>query len=149
MRKIRINWGLGLVITMVIFVFTLIIRIYISFQHKVNLVTPDYYPKEKTHYSLMLKQKNTNELKQKITINQTENYLNIIFPNFTKKQDIEGTILFYRPSDCEDDRKFIIELNDNEIQTFDIALFKKGKYILKIDWTFRKIGYFQEIEINF
>ncbi|MCK5078307.1 MAG: FixH family protein, partial [Bacteroidales bacterium] len=46
--KIKINWGTGILIFLVIFFIAIFSFVYFSFQLQINLVEDDYYPKEIT-----------------------------------------------------------------------------------------------------
>jgi hypothetical protein len=145
--KIKINWGTAIVIVIVLFIGTIALRIFLTFQYELNLVEKDYYPKEVEHQKHIEKVNNTASLQEKIVISEDSDNFTFKFPNSTKNQKIKGVIVFYRPSDTGKDLKFDINQNVNRVQIISKKDLIKGKYIIKIDWEMRDAGYYQEQEI--
>ena len=144
----KINWGTGILIVIILFLIAIISFVIFSTTHKVNLVEEDYYPKELNFDSQIEKNSNTEALDEKLKFTQQKEFIVITFPGFVKEKQVEGTILVYRPSDYDEDKLYKIELDENGSQFIPTIDLLKGKYIFKVDWTFNEINYFQEEVVN-
>lgn len=145
--KIKINWGTGIIIVIALFLISVFVRIYISYQHDINLVTPDYYPQELKYEQHIQKEANTSHLAEKIIINYTEKEITVTFPRIINNKDIKGEIVFYRPSDYQYDLSYAILLDDKRQQVFSTDSMINGKYIVQIDWRMDTLELYQEEEI--
>ena len=146
--NIKFNWGTGIFIFIVLFIITMIGIIIFSFNQKVNLVTPEYYPKGVKYEDHITKVKNTSLLKDKIHFERIDDKIILSFPDEFTPENIIGTVQFYYVTDFEKDNKFEVKLNNDRKQEFSIRGYAAGRYILKIDWKDDKKGYFQEIDLN-
>jgi hypothetical protein len=140
----KINWGTGILIVIIVFLIAIISFVIFTTTHKVNLVEEDYYPKELNFDSQIEKNSNTEALDEKVSFIVKDSLVVIAFPDFVDAKLVEGTILVYRPSDYDEDLRYNIELDTNNHQYIPTYKLLQGKYILKIDWTFEGKNYFQE-----
>ncbi len=143
----KLNWGFGILITIIVFVSGILTMVYLSFQEKINLVTKDYYPKEIAYEDHIQRIKNTNKLTEKPAIVLNTNNLEIKFPSNLQKENIQGTILIYRPSDYELDKNFVLKLDDSLTQKLPLKDLQRGKYFVQIEWEISEKKYFSEKEI--
>ena len=142
--KIKINWGTGILIFLVIFFIAIFSFVYFAFQLQINLVEDDYYPKEITYQKQIDKMHNLEVLGDKISIRKEEGILILTFPE-AHKSTFEGKIHIYRPSDAGMDKMLEIVTDQNNRQFIPVDQLINGKYILKIDWVCEGTGYYQEI----
>jgi len=143
----KLNWGFGIFVTIVIFISGMLTLVYLSFQEKINLVHKDYYPKEIAYQKQIDRIRNVAELQESIKIETTLEDIKITFPAFFKEKQNKGTILVYRPSDYELDKQVELKLDANLMQVLDIKDLPKGKYYVKIDWTSLEKEYYFESEV--
>ena len=148
MAKTKFNWGWGIFIVLMLFFGTIIFRIILSLGIEDDVITKDYYHKELNYEKEIQKQKNTNQLAEKISIYQTGNFVIITFPKFFNYNTIKGNVQFYCPSKTSKDLLFKIEPDSNNVQKFSISNFSEKRYQIKIDWTSDSISYYQEFNIN-
>ncbi len=144
----KFHWGHGIFLFILLFLAAMTWVIVFSFSQKVNLVTPEYYPKGVNYEEQINKVKNTAALKQKIELEKENRKLILRFPDKFKGQVVTGTIQFYYVTDYEKDRKMDIDLDSTGSQLIDISSFISGRYLIKIDWSANKQGYYQEFDIN-
>lgn len=145
----KINWGTGIAIVITIFVITVITFAWFASTQRVNLVEEDYYPKELTYGEKMDRISNTNNLGENIDIQFDSEFVYIHFPEFTHQEKPEGKIQLYRPSDYRKDLYFPVQINDSGYQYIPTSGLLKGKYTIKIDWSFNGIEYyFEETFLN-
>ncbi|MBI9033758.1 MAG: FixH family protein [Bacteroidales bacterium] len=146
---IKFNWGHGIVLGIVIFIGFILTLVFMSSQHKVNLVSKDYYPKELKHQEQMMRIRNTEIFKEEFVIEKMDEHIRVEFPDHFRNKSISGIIHFFRPSDYEMDQTYRIELNEKGIQKFKTSTFVKGKYILKINWRLDDMEYYFEQDLTF
>jgi len=134
--KIKINWGTGIVIAMILFMvfilqFVYRISVYDKYDH--HLVADDYYKDELKYQEQIDKEENANKLIENVKIIKTDSGLNIVFPKEFESGKISGEIKFLRPSNIKLDIKKKIELLTN---TFFIPRKQlvSGKYNIIVDW---------------
>ncbi len=140
----KFNWGTGIFITIVIFLIGMITLVVISSMQPLNLVTPDYYPKGIDYQQQINKIEKTKELVEKIQLTQDDKFIYINFPAIDSINIPVGKILVFFPRDKNLDREFNIEVNNSLIQTISKEGMVKGRCIIKIDWSFDGVDYYQE-----
>lgn len=140
----KINWGTGIALTLVVFVGSMFFLIWISYQQELNLVSDDYYIKGLKYEEQIAKQRNTADLETKISFSEDANQILIQFPRIDSLQKPIGTIYFYKPSDNKLDRRYRIELNDSLCQTIQKKDLVKGYFLIKVDYSWSGKSYYQE-----
>jgi hypothetical protein len=148
MTRTKFNWGWGIFIVLMLFFGTIIFRIILSLGIEDDVITKDYYHKELNYEKEIQKQKNTNQLTEKVLLSQTGNFILITFPKAFNYNTIQGNVQFYCPSKTNKDLLFKIEPDTNNIQKFSISNFSEKRYQVKVDWTSDSISYYQEFNIN-
>ena len=113
--KIKFNWGTGIFLVIVAFVAFFVSFIIYSFSHEINLVSEDYFPEEIAYEKTIQKIKNTQNLKQSVSLNIQDELLDVIFPENFDFDKIEGNIHFFYITDYKQDKKYIIDLNNKII----------------------------------
>ncbi|MEN8224412.1 MAG: FixH family protein [Bacteroidota bacterium] len=140
----KLNWGTGILIVIIIFLILIISFVIFSSTQKVNLVEEDYYPKELNFDSQIEKNSNTEALDEKINFIVKDSMIIIGFPDFADETKIEGSIHVYRPSDYKEDLLYKIKPDTNGYQYIPTSGLLPGKYIVKVDWLYEGVNYFQE-----
>lgn len=140
----KLNWGTGILIFIILFFIGIFSFIYFTTTLETNLVEKDYYPKELEYDSHQEKLRNTAGLEEKISFLKSKEQIGIQFPAFTRGEPVEGSIHLYRPSDYQKDIMISISLDTNASQQIPTGNLLPGKYIVKIDWSFKGIPYYQE-----
>ncbi len=143
----KINWGTGIFIFLVIFFIAIFSFVYFAFLQEVDLVEDDYYPRELTYEQQIVKRQNLKQLGEEIRIIQNNNMLTLNFPASQNLEKIEGEILIYRPSDSKADLKYKIKIDSLNSQTIIADKLLNGKYIVKVDWSYQNKKFYQELII--
>lgn len=146
--KIKWNWGTGIflaLIAMMTFVGFLVSK---TFDYKINKVSDDYYERGLNHTEQMERVENTKAFAQGFEVIYSDNCV-VKFPAYFIGKDIEGEIVFFRPSDYEQDKKFKVGLDKNGEQAFELDHFLKGRYIVKVTFAHESVPYYLEQEIIF
>lgn len=136
--KIKINWGTGIVIAMVLFMIFILTFVYKSLtkEYTHELVSDDYYKDELLYQNDIDKLDNAKKLNSKITVSNSDKGLTIHFPSDIDYQDVKGDIYFQRMSNSKLDFHKNIELISDKILIPD-SLLVSGKWIIKIDWKYK------------
>ena len=142
--KIKFNWGTGIAVFIILFIIALLVFVRYALHQPINLVEEDYYGKELVYEAHIQKVKNTETLSEKISINTYKRHLTLMLPGSIAKNDVTGTIHFYRPSNYELDLIIPLEPDTNGIQMINLENLVSGKYIIKLDWMSDSTDYYQE-----
>jgi len=146
--KMKINWGTGIVIALVVMISGMIYLVSIAVRQDYDLVDKDYYQKSVNYQQHIEEVKNTAELTEKIRLEQTTDSLKLIFPTLSSIQDYSGEIHFYSPVEEKRDETLKLKLDSNFSQLISLKSLNPGRYTVKIDWSVGKVSYYQEEEIT-
>jgi len=145
--KIKINWGTGIVIALVVMIGGMIFLVSIAVRQDYDLVDKDYYQKSVNYQQHIEEVKNTSALAERIKFDQSADTLRISFPNLGNVQEYSGEIHFYSPVEEKRDEIVKLKLNSNFSQSIGLKSLKSGRYTVKINWSVGKVSYYQEEEI--
>jgi len=143
----KINWGTGIVISIIIFMIISVSMMLIFINQKVDLVTENYYEKTLVYQEQIDIKKRTAELKEDVEINYDGNNINIIFPKSILNEISSGEIYFYRPSDSNQDFIIPLRINDEGEQSLSASEIAKGFWKIGISWIMNKEDYLTEKSI--
>lgn len=144
----KFNWGTGITLFYVIFMFAMIYMVYQSTQVERNLVVENYYEKDLQYQLHLDKLKNSSTLKNDLGIfqNKEEKYLRFAFPK--ELAEIKGDILFYRPSDNSKDFDTKIKIDSAHELRISTATLQSGIWKVKVNWEGNEIPYYKEATIQ-
>ena len=113
----------------------------------VNLVAEDYYQQELAYEEQIIRMKNTEGLAEKPTFGFSANkkFIVLTFPENHLPE--EGKITLFRPSDFTQDRKFKLNLDDENQQGFVSESLMPGLWKAKLLWAKDGKSYYQEFVI--
>jgi len=143
----KMNWGTGIFITIVVFLIGMISLVIISSMQPLNLVMPDYYPKAIDYQSQIERIERTNALDDKIDISQDDINLIIQFPKIDSLTTAKGKILVFFPRDNNLDKEFDIKLNSELKQLISKENMINGRCVIKIKWTQGGLEYYSEEDL--
>ncbi len=132
----KINWGKGIVIAMVLFMLFILSFVYKTFtnsKYDHHLVTKEYYKDEINYQKEIDAVIKANTLSSKIQLKTIETGVEIIFPSELKGKKIEGSVKFTRSADDKLDFNLPISLENSKMLVPDTKLVK-GIYIVNISW---------------
>lgn len=147
----KINWGTGLVIGMVLFIgfiMYFVIQIMTDKNLDYDLVTEDYFQKELIYQDELNALENSNSLKGKVTGKRTEEGWEITFPAELEYSEIAGTVLLYRPSSKNLDFQMPIELSGPTLLIPDDRMVG-GKWNTIVSWSYQGKDYLYKDEITY
>jgi len=146
--KIKINWGTGIVIALVVMIGGMIYLVSIAVRQDYDLVDKDYYQKSVNYQQHIEEVKNTEALAEKIKFDQSADTLKMMFPDLGNIPEYSGEIHFYSPVEEKRDETMTLKLNGNFSQSIGLRSLKSGRYTVKINWSANKVSYYQEEEIT-
>jgi len=115
-----------------------------SHSEKVDLVRPDYYEAELAHQSTMEATTRANELSAPVAVQLSQKAIAICLPPECTKEDINGEIYMYRPSDSNLDKKYPLLIQGEGCCSIPSGDFQKGLYVIKISWWMAGKNYYHE-----
>ena len=144
----KMNWGTGILIGIIIFIVISVTMTVIFMNQDVNLVTDKYYENSLKYQDEIDKQSRTNALSEEVKINFDAQVINVLFPEDYQNKSISGEIYFYRPSDPTLDFKIPLLINAGGNQIIPTERLAKGYWRLKLNWTMNGNGYYNERAIT-
>lgn len=146
----KINWGTGIVITIVSFmgfISYFVISMSIKKEFKHDLVTEKYYEKELGYQDQINATKNGFELEENITVLIIKEGLRINFPKNFIPKEIKGKVFLYRPSNKYLDFEIPISLSNTYLLVPEKRLLG-GRWNLSVSWNYENKEYFFNKELN-
>ncbi len=138
------RWGIGIVISFVVFAACILTVVYIALSSKVDLVMDDYYEKELKYQQHIDVEKNTKTLGKKVEVSFTASSMNIKFPQISTANNVSGSIMFFRPSDKSKDFTKTIKLDSLFTQSISTEGVPRGMWRVKISWNAANQKYYFE-----
>ena len=138
------NFGNKLLLVFAVFAGLMSYMVYRCFSVPVDLVSNEYYKDEIAYQQVIDGTKNANALHDKATVKESATDVVIQLPDEMKNHTVKGTVLFYCPSNMENDRHINLATDAGGKQAIDIKKFSKGNYTVKIDWTDASTHFYTE-----
>ena len=145
--KLKINWGGGIVIAIVVMVAFILVLVIIATRTDYHLVDKDYYQKAISYQDQIDKIANTNSLTEKVCIEYNNEQLKLQFPTNFKEDSLEGKIKLYNPVNDKYDLSLTLKTDSNLSQFVSLGKLPKGRYKVKLDWVANETPFYQETEI--
>ncbi|SRX75796.1 FixH family protein [Aequorivita antarctica] len=145
----KINWGTGLVIVLVLFIAFImyfVIKISTDKKYDYDLVTEEYYKKEMVYQKEIDAEENSNLLEGSISGTKTPEGWMLTFPKNIDYSKIEGTVLLYRPSNKELDFQIPLKLSGPNLLIPEASLVA-GRWNTIVRWTYEGKDYLYKNEI--
>ena len=147
----KINWGKGIVIAFVLFmsfILYFVFKVQSDSQYDNEMVTEQYYKKEKLVQSNIESIQNANNLKVNVAINKTAEGIAVHFPAELDAAKIKGKVSLYRPSNQKLDFEIPISLSASDLLIPKHNLVG-GLWDITIAWEYEGKTYLNKEEIYF
>lgn len=147
----KLNWGKGIVIAFVLFmsfILYFVIKVQSGDKYDNELVTQEYYKKEKLVQGNIESIQNANSLNVKVTITKTDEGLVISFPDSFDPKLIKGKVSLYRPSNQKLDFETLISLSGSDLLIPKNNLVG-GLWGITVAWEYEGKTYLNKEEIYF
>lgn len=145
----KINWGTGLVIGMVLFIAFImyfVIKISTDKNYDYDLVTEEYYKKELVYQKEIDAEENSNTLENNISGKKTAEGWLLTFPDNLDVSKISGTVSLYRPSNKKLDFDLPLKLSGHNLLIPDERLVA-GRWNTIVQWEYEGERYLFKEEI--
>ena len=145
MKKYR-SWPAGISIIYILFVGILLALVIFSSYHSVDLVAKDYYEQEIKYQQQIDRINRADSLSAPVSWHhdKEQRLVTIQFPKELIADDVEGNILFFRPSDAKQDKLMALRLSSKNIQTISTQHLIPGLWKLKIFWQIDQKDFYAE-----
>lgn len=146
----KFNWGTGItigIILFMVFILQYVIRVQIDSRFDNELVTEDYYQAESLVDSKYQKRQNSNNLSEKLKIENVVEGVIIEFPADFDFSKITGEISLYRPSNQKLDQVVPVKLTSSTMLIPKNQL-ESGRWDISVDWTYDNIDYLYTKSFN-
>lgn len=130
----KISWGVGITISIIVFMIISVMFIFFAFNQDVNLVRDDYYEAEVQYNETMEKVRRTNDLRENLQISIVDNNIQLQFPKIFNNKNISGNIYLYRPSERNMDVNIPVKIDSTYLQLISTENLLSGMWKIKVDW---------------
>lgn len=137
----KLNWGTGIVVTIILFLIISFAMIFHFMNQKVDLVTDNYYEKTLTYQNQIDEADRSKEMDKEIRLEYLGNQLKIVFPDSIAKNMNNGEVYFYRPSDSNLDFKIPLQADKNNELVLDASKIDNGYWKVQLKWRMNKESY--------
>jgi hypothetical protein len=144
------SWGIKITILYIGFILLILTLVGMSMRQKVDLVAVDYYEQELKFQEKINHSLQSNELKEPLTWNVSQEQFVLDFPSQFDGKQIKGEVFFLRQSDKSLDKKIGIPINNSLSKVISTKELEKGVYKIEITWEVMEVEYYNEgiIRIN-
>ena len=143
----KINWGTGIVISLVLFAAMLVAYMIGSARNPPDLVTPNYYEEEIVYQNRIDFTANAKALGE-LELNLDNGLLNIVFPVGFNAASASGNIHFYKPNNANLDFDIPLKIDANNAQSVKVTKIVKGKWVVKVTMQAAGKNYYWENQIT-
>ncbi len=139
--KIKWNWGTGIALAIILFMISILYRVYLTTQNPVDLVEKDYYPKGLAFQDRIDEMENAALYKKSLKVEQLQKEVVLHLPVMNPDS---SNLQIFRPSSDKLDIVCKVEPDSSMAMHFPAIQFQRGKYIIKLFWKEKGVGYYLE-----
>jgi len=143
----KINWGTGILIFMILFLTLSISFIIFTSQLGINLVHKDYYEKGVDYTSRMKMDARSLKYKNAFDVSNSDRFMVVDINKELSEKIDSGRALLFRPSDSKRDVYKQVSPKASTI-TFPKKNLLHGRYILKFSWYSEGVKYEIDRPVN-
>lgn len=151
MSTVKINWGTGLVIGMVLFIsfiMYLVITMMTDDKYDHDLVVEEYYKQELVLNDQLAAKQNLALLSEPIRSMRADNGWMLKFPKELNETNTKGTVFLYRPSNKQLDSDFPLVLSESNLLIPETRLLG-GRWNILVTWEHQGKPYRYETAITY
>jgi hypothetical protein len=146
----KINWGTSIIIAFVLFmsfILFFVFKVQSDTKYDNDLVVEEYY-KHDIHFSdEMVRVQNAENLVQKPTVLETNEGIEIVFPEVFSPDKIKGIVSLYRPSNKRLDFEIPISMSNPTLLIPKLKLVG-GRWDINIEWNYFGKAYLTKTKLN-
>ena len=139
------DWGKGIIITIIGFVALIMTMVVISVRMDgIELVTENYYEEEIKYQDRIDESKSADDLdREVISFDAQSKVIELDLPNGTK-----GSLQLFRPSDSSLDQEIQLEVTHSGVTLIPLNELKSGYWKVQLNWTENGVDHYQEKKIT-
>ncbi len=138
--KIKIHWGTGILIFMILFLSAAAGFIYFASQQSVNLVYKNYYEKGVDYTTHMKMDARSVKYKDAFGIENSDKFMTVNIDKELSAKIDSGRVILFRPSDYKKDVFMKVTQRASTLR-FPKGDLINGRYILKFSWYSEGVKY--------
>lgn len=146
----KINWGTSIIIAFVLFmsfILFFVFKVQSDTKYDNDLVVEEYY-KHDIHFSdEMVRVQNAENLVQKPTVLETNEGIEIVFPEVFSPDKIKGIVSLYRPSNKRLDFEIPISMSNPTLLIPKLKLVG-GRWDINMEWNYFGKAYLTKTKLN-
>jgi nitrogen fixation protein FixH len=139
-RGIRINWGIGIVIAIALFmsfILYFVIKVQSNSKYDNELVVEEYYKHDAKFQDEIDQTQNAHDLANKPTFTTTAQGITVAFPSEFEAAKIKGKVSLYRPSNKKFDFEIPISFsNSNPTLLIPKLNLVDGRWDITMQWQY-------------
>ncbi len=143
----KINWGTGILLFMILFLMAAGGFIYFAAQQGINLVHKDYYEKGVDYTQRMETDARSVRYRNAFKISNSANAFVVNVEKSVSDKIDSGSVILFRPSDSGKDIQMTVKPKTSEIR-FPKKNLIHGRYILKFSWYSEGLKYEIDRPVN-
>jgi hypothetical protein len=143
----KINWGTGILIFLILFLLAAAGFIYFASQQSINLVHKNYYEKGVDYTEQMNIDARSVEYKNAFDIRNSDKFLTLTIEKSLSEKIDSGSVILFRPSDFKKDILMPVQSQTSKID-FPKKDLLQGRYILKFSWYSNGLKYGIDRPVN-
>jgi hypothetical protein len=138
----KLNWGWSIAIFYILFVTVFIGILFYSFTQDNSLVVDDYYEQDLNVQDRIDKQNNYRNFGAVVNHVYSAADAKVQFSFPAAMHEIEGKVLFYRPSSSKQDYEVDLKLDTVNQQTISVRHLIPGQWQLHVEWMADGVPYY-------
>lgn len=142
------NWGHKLTLGFVAFAGMIVYMVIQSMNTRYDLVSKEYYKDELQYQQVIDGTSRANQLGSRAAITQADGQLIVQLPREMQQKLITGSLWLYSANDAQKDRKIVLQVNEQAMQTIDSRGMVPGSYTAKISWQAGGESYYTEVPVT-
>lgn len=143
----KFHWGHGIAVFYTFFALTLVVVVIKSRGFDNSLVTEDYYARDINYQQEYDRRSNSKQLGGAgPQVQCVSGDCRLSFPASLEKQ-VHGSVLIYRPSSKQHDRRLPLELDDSGEMALPLAGLPPGRYQAILEWSAGGTDYYDELDL--
>jgi hypothetical protein len=140
----NLNWGTGIVSSIIIFLLLSLAMVIHFMNQRVDLVTDNYYEKTLIYQNNINEAKRSSEIDKAFVLEYAGNQLKLVFPDSIASKLSDAELYFYRPSDSNLDFKTPIQVDKKGELVLDVSKINRGYWKVQMKWLMNKESYLVE-----
>jgi hypothetical protein len=143
------SWGYKILIGYVLFVGLMLALVFGSYQHKVNLVSKDYYEQELVYQAVIDGSKNYAAQEGRVAVELADEHLTIQLPHGSENISYKNVhIWLYNKVESGNDIR--VNLPTSTDNAFELALDERhrGNFLLKVQWEENDMPFYFEKDLR-